>query len=63
MMSPEPHRLFLHFRELPLSLRVAYTGTLLVLSVGYICSLLQMWVLAPPAALAEPRSTGDPVIP
>ena len=34
MMSPEPHRLFLHFRELPLSLRVAYTGTLLVLSVG-----------------------------
>jgi len=43
MTSPEPHRLFLHFRELPLSLRVAYTGTLLVLSVGYIFSMVYIF--------------------
>ncbi len=43
MSSPEPHRLFLHFRELPLSLRVAYTGTLLALSVGYIFSMVYIF--------------------
>jgi len=43
MTQPPPHRLYLHFRELPLSLRVAYTGTLLVLSVGYIFSMVYIF--------------------
>ena len=43
MSEPRPHRLYLHFRELPLSLRVAYTGTLLVLSVGYIFSMIYIF--------------------
>ncbi|HCP46611.1 MAG TPA: hypothetical protein DIU15_11235 [Deltaproteobacteria bacterium] len=43
MTEPRPHPLYLHFRELPLSLRVAYTGTLLVLSVGYIFSMIYVF--------------------
>jgi len=39
----QPHPLYLHFRELPMSLRVAYTGTLLVLSVGYLFSMLYIF--------------------
>ena len=43
MSGSRPHRLFLHFQELPLSLRVAYTGTLLVLSVGYLFSMIYIF--------------------
>ncbi len=43
MSEPRTHRLYLHFRELPVSLRVVYTGTLLVLSVGYLFSMIYIF--------------------
>jgi hypothetical protein len=43
-MNEEPiHRLYLHFQELPLSLRVLYTGTLFVLSVGYLFAIVHIY--------------------
>jgi hypothetical protein len=38
------HRAFLHFTELPLSLRVVYTGGLLVLGIGYIFAMIHIYV-------------------
>ena len=38
-----PHRLFHHFSELPYSLRVLYTSTLLILGLGYLFALLNIY--------------------
>lgn len=37
------HRLYLHFQELPISRRVLYTGTLLVLGMGYLFGLIYVY--------------------
>ena len=43
-MSDLPlHRHFLHFSELPLSQRVLYTAALLILGMGYLFALLNMY--------------------
>lgn len=44
-MSDElpPHRLFHHFSELPYSLRVLFTATLLILGMGYLFALLNVY--------------------
>ena len=55
MNESAPHRLYLHFRELPLSLRVAYTGTLLVLSVGYLFSMIYVFT-------SHAGRDGDPML-
>ncbi len=38
-----PHRLFHHYSELPYSLRVLFTATLLVLGMGYLFALLNVF--------------------
>lgn len=43
MSEPVPHRLFHHYSELPLSQRVLYTATLLVLGLGYLFALLYVF--------------------
>lgn len=37
------HRLYLHFSELPQSMRVLYTATLLVLGLGYLFALIYLF--------------------
>jgi hypothetical protein len=37
------HRHYLHFSELPFSLRVLYTGTLLILGMGYLFALIYLY--------------------
>lgn len=44
MNEPPIHHLYLHFQELPMSMRVLYTGALLVLGLGYIFALLYLYV-------------------
>lgn len=41
--QPPLHRLFHHFSELPYSLRVLYTATLLTLGIGYLFALLNIY--------------------
>ena len=40
---PEVHRMFFHYSELPLSVRTLYTATLLVLGIGYMFAMLQIY--------------------
>ena len=40
---PPPHRLFHHFSELPHSLRVLFTATLLIVGLGYLFALLNIY--------------------
>jgi len=40
---PEVHRMFFHYSELPLSVRTLYTSTLLVLGLGYIFAMIQIY--------------------
>ena len=43
-MSDAPvHRLYSHFSELPLSMRVLYTATLLILGLGYMFALVYLF--------------------
>ena len=43
-MNEQPiHHLYLHFQELPISRRVLYTGTLLVLGMGYLFGLIYVY--------------------
>src|SRR5512133_3161144 len=37
------HRLYLHFSELPPSIRIMYTATLLVLGLGYCFALIYLF--------------------
>ena len=41
--QPPPHRLFTHFSELQYSLRVLYTCALLILGMGYLFALLNVY--------------------
>ena len=41
--QPSPHRLFTHFSELQYSLRVLYTCALLILGMGYLFALLNVY--------------------
>ena len=43
MNEAAPHRLFHHYSELPLSQRVLFTATLLVLGLGYLFALLYVF--------------------
>jgi hypothetical protein len=40
---PEVHRMFFHFSELPLSQRVLYTATLIVLGIGYLFAMIEIY--------------------
>ncbi len=43
-MNDQPiHHLYLHFQELPMSMRTLYTGALLVLGLGYMFALLYVY--------------------
>ncbi len=43
-MSDKPiHRLYRHFQELPVSMRVMFTGTLLALGMGYMFALIYVY--------------------
>ncbi|NIO43628.1 MAG: hypothetical protein GTO41_27825 [Burkholderiales bacterium] len=43
-MNDQPvHRLYLHFQELPWSMRVLYTAALLVLGMGYCFAMIYVW--------------------
>ena len=41
--EPPPHRLYHHYSELPYSLRVLYTSVLLILGLGYLFALLNIY--------------------
>jgi hypothetical protein len=43
MKDERLHNLYLHFQELPISRRILYTGTLLVLGLGYLFGLLYLY--------------------
>ncbi|NNE04852.1 MAG: elongation factor-1 alpha [Xanthomonadales bacterium] len=43
MNSRSTHRLYRHFQELPYSMRVLFTGTLLVFGMGYLFALLYVY--------------------
>lgn len=38
------HRMFFHYSEFPLSRRVLFTGTLIVLGIGYMFAMIYIWV-------------------
>jgi len=43
-MSDKPiHRLYRHFQELPVSMRVLFTGTLLAIGMGYLFALIYVY--------------------
>ncbi len=43
-MSKQPiHRLYRHFQELPVSMRVLFTGTLLAVGMGYLFALIYVY--------------------
>ncbi|MDX2429263.1 MAG: hypothetical protein QNK22_11300 [Xanthomonadales bacterium] len=43
-MSDQPiHRLYRHFQELPVSMRVLFTGTLLAIGMGYLFALIYVY--------------------
>jgi hypothetical protein len=42
-LNPPLHRLYRHYSELPYSLRVLYTATLLVLGLGYLFALIYVF--------------------
>src|SRR4249920_4028874 len=43
MTQPPLHRLYRHYSELPYSQRVLYTATLLVLGVGYLFAMINLY--------------------
>jgi hypothetical protein len=40
---PEVHRMFFHYSELPLSMRTLFTATLLVMGIGYLFAMVQIY--------------------
>jgi hypothetical protein len=40
---PQVHRMFFHYSELPLSMRTLYTMTLLVMGIGYLFAMIQIY--------------------
>ena len=43
MIDRRLHRLYRHFQELPLSMRTLFTGTLLVIGMGYMFGLIYVY--------------------
>ncbi len=43
MATPPVHRMFFHYSELPLSMRTLYTATLLVMGIGYLFAMIQIY--------------------
>lgn len=43
MNNASVHRLYTHFSELPLSMRVLYTATLLIMGLGYVFALVYLF--------------------
>jgi len=43
MVMPEVHRMFFHYSELPLSMRTLFTATLIVLGIGYLFAMIQIY--------------------
>ena len=43
MNDRKTHRLYRHFQELPVSMRVLFTGTLLVIGLGYLFGLIYVY--------------------
>lgn len=42
---PQVHRMFFHYSEFPLSMRTLFTGTLLVLGLGYLFAMIQVYTV------------------
>lgn len=42
-MPAQVHRMFFHFSELPLSMRTLFTATLIVLGIGYLFAMIQIY--------------------
>lgn len=40
---PQVHRMFFHYSEFPLSMRTLYTGALIVLGIGYLFAMIQIF--------------------
>jgi hypothetical protein len=40
---PEVHRMFFHYSELPWSVRTLYTATLIVMGIGYLFAMVQIY--------------------
>ena len=43
MPEVQVHRMFFHYSELPLSVRMLYTATLIVLGLGYLFAMIQIY--------------------
>ena len=43
MTDQNVHRLYRHFQELPVSMRVLFTGTLMVIGLGYLFALIYVY--------------------
>jgi hypothetical protein len=43
MPEVQVHRMFFHFSELPLSMRTLFTATLIVLGIGYLFAMIQIY--------------------
>ena len=43
MSEVQVHRMFFHFSELPLSMRTLFTATLIVLGIGYLFAMIQIY--------------------
>ncbi len=43
MVTPPVHRMFFHYSELPLSMRTLYTATLIVMGIGYVFAMIQIY--------------------
>lgn len=40
---PQTHRMFFHYSQFPLSMRVLFTGTLFMLGIGYMFAMIQIF--------------------
>jgi hypothetical protein len=43
MVTPPVHRMFFHYSELPLSMRTLFTMTLIVMGIGYLFAMIQIY--------------------
>ncbi len=43
MVMVETHRMFFHYQEFPFSVRTLFTGTLIVLGIGYLFAMLHIY--------------------
>lgn len=43
MPEVQVHRMYFHFSELPLSMRTLFTATLIVLGIGYVFAMIQIY--------------------